>query len=147
MTFKDDANLQTLTMARKAGGIRLVMAPWEHARELYDRLVKDGLLTHTKDNIGLTIIQATGPQYVKDICSMLGWFYGGSVSSELFDAFCQLEIISEGCPECGGEMRFVETEGHKVKDGDYYTPDSYVIDNYIYRCAECGETIKTKEEL
>ncbi len=51
------------------------------------------------------------------------------------------------CPHCGGELKFVETEGHELKDGDYYTPNSYVIDNYVYRCAECGEIIKSEKEL
>lgn len=51
------------------------------------------------------------------------------------------------CPECGGELRFVETDGHELKDGDYWTPNSYVIDYYIYECRECGKTIKSEKEL
>ena len=51
------------------------------------------------------------------------------------------------CPHCGGELEFVETEGHELKDGDYYTPNSYIVDNYVYRCVECGEIIKTPNEL
>ena len=56
-------------------------------------------------------------------------------------------MIDGKCPECGGELLFVETEGHELHDGDYYTPNSYIIDKYIYRCADCGETIKTDKEL
>ena len=26
------------------------------------------------------------------------------------------------CPECGGELDYVETKGHELNDGDYYTP-------------------------
>ena len=147
MTFKNDENLQALTMARKFAGIRVVMAPWEHGRELYDGLVDAGLMEHTMANIGVPVIQATGPQYVKDICDFLARFYETPIKSDVFDAFCRLEIVSDGCPHCGGELKFVETEGHEIKDGDYYTPNSYVIDKYIYRCAECGEIVKTEKEL
>ena len=40
-----------------------------------------------------------------------------------------------------------EQQAHELRDGDYYTPNSYIIDNYVYRCADCGEYIKTKDEL
>ena len=43
--------------------------------------------------------------------------------------------------------KFIETEGHELKDGDYYTPNSYIVDNGVYRCVECGETIKIPNEL
>ena len=56
-------------------------------------------------------------------------------------------MIDGKCPECGGELRFVETEGHELRDGDYYTPNSYIIDNYVYQCRECGEIIKSKKEI
>lgn len=51
------------------------------------------------------------------------------------------------CPVCGGELDFVETEGHELKDGDYYTPNSYIIDYFVYRCRECGEIVKTENVL
>ena len=51
------------------------------------------------------------------------------------------------CPVCGGELDFVETEGHELNDGDYYTPNSYIIDYFVYRCRECGEIVKTENEL
>ena len=51
------------------------------------------------------------------------------------------------CPYCGGELRFVRTEGHELQDGDRWTPNSYVIDNYVYECPVCGEIIKSKKEL
>ena len=58
-----------------------------------------------------------------------------------------LELKDGFCPHCGGELQYIETEGHELRDGDYYTPNSYIIDNYVYRCADCGEYIKTPNEL
>lgn len=59
-----------------------------------------------------------------------------------------MEELKDGiCPECGGELEFSETEGHELNDGDYYTPNSYEIDNYVYRCRECGAIIKSEKEL
>ena len=146
MTFKNDENLQFLTMAAIAVNGKETDAE-KHGRELYDGLVDAGLMEHTMANIGVPVIQATGPQYVKDICDFLARFYETPIKSDVFDAFCKLVIISDGCPHCGGELKFVETEGHEIKDGDYYTPNSYVIDKYVYRCAECGEIVKTEKEL
>lgn len=51
------------------------------------------------------------------------------------------------CPECGGELECWKEVGHELKDGDYYTPNSYVIDYFIYRCADCGEIFKSEKEL
>ena len=98
------------------------------------------------------VLIATGPQYVSDVCAVLSkYLYGDethSIPCEVFDAFCALIFWGDGdCPHCGGELEFIETEGHELNDGDYYTPNSYVIDNYVYRCNECGEYIKTPKEL
>lgn len=51
------------------------------------------------------------------------------------------------CPECGARLEFIETIGHELNDGDYFTPNSYVIDYYVYRCRECGEYFKTNFQL
>lgn len=51
------------------------------------------------------------------------------------------------CPICGGELEFVEEVGHENNDGDYYTPNSYDIDYYVYCCQNCDEIINTKDEL
>lgn len=51
------------------------------------------------------------------------------------------------CPVCGGELRYKDMEGHELKDGDYWTPNSWVVDKYVYECRECGEIIKTSKEL
>lgn len=122
------------------------------AVELCWSLINSGMLNQDPGNIGRTVIEATGPRYVSDICRQLaGYLYFDqtrSIHCDIFDAFCHLVIIGDGdCPECGGELQFVETEGHELKDGDYLTPNSYVIDKYVYRCAECGEIVKTEKEL
>ena len=59
------------------------------------------------------------------------------------------KIDDEGihCPLCGGILHEDEPEGHEVNDGDYYTPNSYVIDNYVYHCEECGEIYKLRDEI
>lgn len=144
MTFRNDKNLQALSRARWCDGFG--MTPEEHGHELYDWLTDEGLLEHTMENIGLTLLQAIGTAPVRVISDKLGRLYHG-LESDLFDAFCQLVIISEGCPECGGPLAYVETEGHELKDGDYWTPNSYEIDNYVYHCTECGKIIKSKTEL
>lgn len=122
------------------------------AVELCWSLINSGMVYQDPDNIGRTVIEATGPRYVQDICRQLaGYLYFDQtkpINCDVFDAFCRLVIIGDGdCPECGGELQFVETEGHELRDGDYYTPNSYVIDKYVYRCAECGEIVKTDKEL
>lgn len=51
------------------------------------------------------------------------------------------------CPDCGGELKELDPIGHELKDGDYFTPNSYIIDYYVYECRECGKTIKSEKEL
>lgn len=146
MTFKDDENLQFLTMAAILGSGNET-DPSKHGRELYDGLVEAGLMEGTMENIGLTLKHALGENKIKDICDFLSCFYGTPIQSGLFDTFGKLEIVSEGCPECGGKLEFWETEGHELNDGDYLRPNSWVVDHYVYKCADCGETIKSEKEL
>lgn len=146
MTFKNDENLQFLKMAAIAVNGKETDAE-KHGRELYDGLVDAGLMEDTMANVGVTIQKVLGNQHVKDVCNFLYSIYGIPIPSGLFDTFCKLEIVSEGCPECGGKLEFCETEGHELNDGDYWTPNTYIVDEYIYRCAECGETIKSEKEL
>ena len=147
MKFKIDSNLNVVVAAM------VEPKPVETvAVELCARFADSRMIDNDPDNIGRPVIEAAGPQYVRDICAILaGYLYFDqtrSIHCDIFDAFCRLVIIGDGdCPECGGELQFVETEGHEIKDGDYYTPNSYVIDKYVYRCAECGEIVKTDKEL
>ena len=146
MQFKIDKNLITVAAAKGNPDVAFV------ARELCDAFVDAGIIEDDAEHWGESVLIATGPQYVKDVCAVLARFLyddeSHSIPSDVFDAFCRLFIIGDGdCPHCGGELLFVETEGHELPDGDYYTPNSYIIDKYIYQCAECGEIIESEQEL
>ena len=147
MRFKIDKNLIRVADAKVAP-----VDPAIVAVELCARFIDAGMIDDTPDNWGESVLAATGPQYVSDVCAVLAeYLYGDeshSIKSDVFDAFCALTVMGDGdCPHCGGELEFVETEGHELNDGNYYTPNSYEIDNYIYRCRNCGETIKSENEL
>lgn len=145
MRFKIDENLKKVAAAKAA-------RPETVAVELCAALVDAGMIDDPTENWGESVLIATGPRYVNDVCAVLAeYLYNDethSIPADVFDAFCALIVWGDGnCPHCGGELEFVETEGHELKDGDYYTPNSYIIDNYVYKCRECGETIKSEKEL
>ena len=147
MRFKIDKNLFRVAAESV---VPVEIEPF--AVNLCAALIDAGMIEDPNDHWGESVLIATGPRYVKDVCAVLaGFLYGDesrSVPADVFDAFCSLTIVGDGdCPHCGGELEFVETEGHELNDGDYNTPNSYVVDNYVYRCAECGEIIKTPNEL
>ena len=128
------------------------VAPETVAVELCARFINVGMIEDDAANWGESVLRATGPQYVSDVCAVLAeYLYGDEshfVQSDVFDAFCALIVMGDGdCPHCGGNLIFGETEGHELNDGDYYTPNSYVIDNYVYKCRECGKIIKSEKEL
>lgn len=145
MQFKIDENLRIVADAKGEHQHSIV------ARELCAKFIDAGMIEMAPANFNVPVLQATGPRYVSEVCAVLAdYLYNDethSIPADVFDAFCKLVIVSDGCPHCGGELRFVETEGHELNDGDYYTPNSYVIDNYVYQCRECGETIKSEKEL
>ena len=145
MRFKIDENLKRVAAAKAA-------RPETVAVELCATLVDAGMIDDPTENWGESVLIATGPRYVKDVCAVLADALHNdvtpSIPADVFDAFCALIVWGDGdCPHCGGELEYIETEGHELNDGDYYTPNSYVIDNYVYRCVECGEIIKTPNEL
>lgn len=145
MRFKIDENLNRVAAAKAA-------EPETVAAELCARFVDACMVEDSTDNWGESILTAIGPQYVSDVCAVLaGYLYGDesrSIPADVFDAFCALIIVGDGdCPHCGGKSEFVETEGHELNDGNYDIPNSYIIDNYVYRCAECGKIFKTTNEL
>ena len=147
MRFKIDKNLNVVAAAKVASAEHKTVAV-----ELCARFIDAGMIEDTPDNWGESVLAAAGTQYVSNVCAVLAeYLYGDetrSIPANVFDAFCALTIVGDGdCPNCGGELKFIETEGHELKDGDYYTPNSYEIDNYIYECRDCGETIKTENEL
>ena len=145
MRFKIDKNLNRVAAAKAA-------RPETVAVELLAALVDAGMIEDPTENWGESVLIATGPRYVKDVCAALAAYLyddeSRSIPADVFDAFCALTIIGDGdCPYCGGELVFVESEGHELKDGDYFTPNSYIVDNYVYRCFECGEIIKKPNYL
>lgn len=145
MRFKIDENLNRVAAAKAA-------RPETVAVELLAALVDAGMIEDPNDNWGESVLIATGPRYVKDVCAVLaGFLYGDktrSIPADVFDAFCALIVFGDGdCPFCGGNLIYDEMEGHELNDGDYYTPNSWAVDLYVYHCANCGEIYKTKNEL
>lgn len=145
MKFKIDKNLQRLADEMFADPVVV-------ADKLCKYFIAAGMFADDWSNYGSTVREVVGKQHVKDFCPLLaGYIYGDAsriISSELYDAFCNLTIMGEDdCPYCGGELRFVEIDGHELNDGDYYVPNSYIVDNYIYKCCVCGEIIKSEKEL
>ena len=145
MRFKIDENLKRVAAAISA-------APETVSVELCARFIDAGMIEDTPELFGESVLIATGPQYVSDVCAILaGYLYGDesrSIPADVFDAFCGLVVWGDGdCPHCGGELDFIATECRELHDGDYYTPNSYEILNYVYECRECRETIKTEQQL
>lgn len=145
MKFKIDKNLKRLAVEMSADPVVV-------ADKLCKHFIAAGIFADNEGNYGCPVLEAAGPQYVKDICALLaGFLYNDasrSIPSDVFVAFCDLIVMGEGdCPECGGSLKFVETEGHELKDGDRDTPNSYIIDKYVYKCRVCGEIIKSEVEL
>lgn len=145
MKIKIDDNLKKVAAAINLDAMDLNI----FSTLLCKKMIVAGLLADEPANYGLAIIQATEKAHVFDVVSVLIEYLGiPAMKMETFDAFCDCIVMGDGdCPECGGELEFSETEGHELNDGDYYTPNSYEIDNYVYRCRECGAIIKSEKEL
>lgn len=139
MRFKVDNNLRVVAGA-KATPVDLETV----AEELCGELVGAGMIEDTPDNYGVSLLEATGPIYVADVCKVLcGYLERETITANIWKAFCGLTVLGDGkCPLCGGELEYVESEGHEIKDGDYFTPNTFVVDFEVYRCRECGEITK-----
>lgn len=147
MRFKIDKNLFRVAAESVAP---VEMEPF--AVDLCAALIDAGMIEDPNDHWGESVLIATGPRYVKDVCAVLaGFLYGDktrSIPADVFDAFCRLTVMGDGdCPKCGGELIYDETIGHELNDGDRFTPPSYVVDYYVYHCPVCGEIIKSEKEL
>lgn len=116
------------------------------AVEMCARFIDAGMLDNEPCYFGCKTVEAMGPQYLSDLCGVLSEYLYGvrrSINYDVFNAFCKITVIGDDdCPHCGGELKYIETEGHELNDGDYFTPNSYVEDKEVYRCVQCGETIK-----
>ena len=145
MRIKIDDNLKKVAAAIQLAPIDLSI----FARLLCQKLIASNILSDVPDNYGLTIIQATGRARVYDVVfALIEYFDIPALDMDTFDAFCRCVVIGDGdCPECGGELAFVETEGHEIKDGDYEHPNTYFVDKYVYQCRHCGEIVKSEKEL
>ena len=125
-------------------------APATVAVELCARMMDAGMLKDDYANYGVNLMRATGPQYVSDVHAVLADYLGigMAIPSDVFRAFCRLMVMGDGnCPYCGGELEEMTPEGHELNDGTYLTPNSYIVDKYVYHCPICGETIKLDYEL
>lgn len=144
MRFKIDENLHVV-----AG---VVPERENVASDLCRRFVDAGMIADNADNYGTSILLALGPQYLSDVVEILsGYLYNDPahpVPSLIWDAFCRLIVMGDGdCPECGGTLKLVDMEGDELKDGDCLHPNTFVPRTWIYKCAECGNIVKTNTEL
>lgn len=110
--------------------------------------VKAGMLQDGPDSYGATMGELLGDKSPSDVCAVLAPYVRIPVTIEMLTDFLRLTVIGDGlCPYCGGDLKFVETEGHELHDGSHDVPNSYIIDNYVYTCPVCGETIKSEKQL
>ena len=108
-----------------------------------------GLIEENDKNHLVPFIQAAGPQYVLDIAqAFCEFFHRERMTSDDLETLCKLVVLRDDtCPYCGSEVDEYDREGHDNEDGDYWTPSTWTVDFYIYRCRECGEKFKSKVEL
>lgn len=142
MHFKIDENLKIIAAAKGD-------TPEAVSHSFCDFMISQGWFQDDPENYGLPILECFFPRYIDDICEMLAKYLQKSpVPIEVFDAFGKLFVRGEGnCPHCGGNLRYLRSEGHDLKDGDYWTPSSYEVDWWYYECPICGEVIKSRIEL
>ena len=147
MKFKIDNNLERVASEKTSP-----VAIETFAVELCGELMKACNLVEGRDDYGETFMVVFGECFVLDTLKVLSkYLYGDEthpVPADVFDALCKTVLMGEyNCPKCGGKLIYDCTKGHELQDGDHYTPNSYVIDFYLYHCPICGETIKSKNEL
>lgn len=150
MRFKIDDDLQAVAKVFKES-IGAPVPDEKFAVDLCRVFIDAGMLEDTEENFGLPVTQAMGPQYVSNVAALLsGYLLPGnlgvkSIPANVFDSFCRLIVMGDGdCPHCGGTLKFKETVGHEINDGDYWTPNSWEVDAYVYDCPVCGKTVNIK---
>ena len=145
MRFKNDKNLAIVAeyCHQPAEQVSRDLCAWTEHLFREDTCFGDSVQTNTRD----ALVQ----DVAKSLYSYANKATGGKalpLKWEVFDAFRKLILMDEyDCPRCGGNLKYIETEGHHLNDGDRFTPPSYIIDIYVYRCPECGAYIKSKIEL
>lgn len=142
MHFKINEQLRTIAAAKGE-------SPEAVSRSFCQFMIDRGWLQDETDNYGMRVLECFLPRYIDEICLLLAQYLGVETCPiEVYDAFKGLILWGEGnCPDCGGELKFVRTEGHELKDGDRWTPNSWEVDCYVYICPVCGQTIKSNNEL
>ena len=138
MRFKIDDNL--LVVARgKATPVDLET----FAKELCGRLVEAGMIEATEENYGVSLIEATGPIYVADVCKVLcRYLERETISAGIWKAFCGLTVLGDGaCPKCGGELVSRYKDLREVTSWRNEFPPQYEEVSEIFRCKTCGEEI------
>ena len=140
MRFKIDKNL--LTVARASENFPEITPAAEVAETLCRKFIDAGLIEDAPIVWGTTVAEETFNCLVSDVCKVLCDYLGvASVSSDVFDAFCKVVILGDGdCPECGGKMMLLDTEGHDEKHPVYGW--EWITDCYVFECLNCGEIIK-----
>ena len=149
MKFKIDGNFLQVCPVPANPRIKRFDVITRHSERLCERFIEAGIIADNEDNYGLTFIEVAGNALMFDILDVLTKYLRvDSIRPETWDALCACTLIGNAdCPGCGAELKYVETQGHELNDGNYWVPNSYVIDNYIYECPVCGLTIKTPNEL
>lgn len=111
------------------------------AEDLCEKLIDAGLLEDDPMFYGEQIINWYDLPDIKKMADYL------DIPQKDIHDFEELYMMGEGnCPLCGGELVFVETEGYESGGSDDIPPE-WIVENYIYKCANCGEIIKTEKEL
>ena len=146
MRFKIDKDLERVYSANKSHCYTSIESFSKH---LCCRLLDAGLIEDIPENYGNTLSDATSDQLVANVCAVLCECLNvDSIDSDIFAHFCSLILMGDKeCPDCGGELLWIEAIGHELKDGTYDVPNSWVRDYIIYRCPICGKIIHSTIEL
>ena len=135
MKFKIDENFEKVLSLSP-----VKMDAEKASKELAAKFIEAGLLEESKFNQGETIDYAIDG-FVGAICRVLiDYLVVPEISNEAYLAFLQITMLGDGdCPYCGGNMKYVETEGYETPSGDYMLPPNWNPTREIYECDWCGE--------
>lgn len=135
MKFKIDENFEKVLSLSP-----VKMDAEKASKELAAKFIEAGLLEESKFNQGQPIDYAIDG-FVGAICRVLINYLGvPEISDEAYQAFLRITMLGDGdCPYCGGNMKYVETEGYETPSGDYMLPPDWHPTREIYECDWCGE--------
>lgn len=139
MRFKVDDNLRVV-----AEGKATPVPVETVAVELCGKLVEAEMLEDDPLNFGLSVLEATGPRYVADVCKVLcGYLERETISADIWKAFCGLTVFGDGeCPKCGGEMVSLYADVREIPAWRNEFPPEYKTESETFRCEVCGELIR-----